>query len=152
VTGCRWDDDTLLLNDLAEALRPVEKSARNLVVRADAAFSWRTLEDDLLLASLSFDSSERPMEYSRSATPLSRFLVFSASPLSVEIEVMPGQIVGQIIPPGRAEIVAETEGGEPIHVTADERGLFTISPCAKGPTRLRCDTPTARLVTDWVQL
>ncbi|MDQ1287980.1 MAG: hypothetical protein QG622_1545 [Actinomycetota bacterium] len=151
MTG-RWHDDELLSHDLAQALRPVEDAARRLARRAEAAFSWRTVDDDLLLASLSYDSFEKPLAHHRSGEPLSRFLVFRATPLSVEIEVMPGQIVGQIIPPGRAEIVAEREGGDPLHVTADERGLFIISPCPGGATRLRCDTPTARLVTDWVQL
>lgn len=152
MTGRRWDSDELLLQDLAEALRPVERQARSLARRAGAAYSWRTVDEDLFLASLSYDSSVQTVDHSRTAEPLSRFLVFSAAPLSVEVEVMPEQIVGQIIPPGRADIVVETEGQQPRQVTADERGLFIISPLPGGATRLRCDTPTARLVTDWVQL
>lgn len=152
MTGRRWDDDELLLQDLAEALRPVEHCARSLARRAGAAYSWRTVDADLFLASLSYDSLVQSVDHSRTAEPLSRFLVFSAAPLSVEMEVLPEQIVGQIIPPGQAEIVIETEGREPRRVTADERGLFLISPRPGGATRLRCDTDTARLVTDWVQL
>jgi hypothetical protein len=37
-------------------------------------------------------------------------------------------------------------------VSSDERGFFIVSPLPESPVRLRCDTSTGRLVTDWVTL
>lgn len=152
MTGRRWDDDDVLLDDLAEALAEVEPMARSLARRAHAAFSWRTLDAELLLAALSFDSSLQAEDALRTTIRPSRLLVFSAAPLSVEIEVLPEQIVGQVVPPGIADIVVETEAGDTAQLRSDERGLFLVAPLPGGPMRLRCETPTARLVTDWVQL
>ena len=81
-----------------------------------------------------------------------RVLVFTASPLSLELEVMPGRVVGQIVPPGPGEIWVEAADGVTFHVEADDVGFFDLPGMPRGPVRLRCDTPTGRLVTDWVRL
>ncbi len=79
-----------------------------------------------------------------------RVLIFTASPLSLELEVMAGHIVGQIVPPGPGEILVETSDGATLQVEADDIGFFELSDAPRGPVRLRCDTPTGRLITDWV--
>jgi hypothetical protein len=81
-----------------------------------------------------------------------RVLVFTAAPLSLEIEVMSGRAVGQILPPGPGEIRVEASDGATFQVEADEAGFFDLTGLPSGPVRLRCDTPNGRLVTDWVQL
>ena len=81
-----------------------------------------------------------------------RVLIFTSSPLSLELEVMAGHVVGQIVPPGAGEILVETSDGATFHVTADDIGFFELSGGPRGPVRLRCDTPTGRLITDWVCL
>jgi hypothetical protein len=81
-----------------------------------------------------------------------RVLVFTASSLSLELEVMPGRVVGQIVPPGPGEIWVEAADGVTFHVEADDIGFFDLPGLPRGPVRLRCDTPTGRLVTDWVRL
>jgi hypothetical protein len=70
----------------------------------------------------------------------------------MELEVLPDQIVGQLVPPATAEIVIESESGARVKVSSDERGFFIIAPLPASPVRLRCDTATGRLVTDWVTL
>ncbi len=42
-----------------------------------------------------------------------RVLIFTSSPLSLELEVMAGHVVGQIVPPGPGEILVETSDGAP---------------------------------------
>jgi hypothetical protein len=150
MTGTGWDDDALF-GDLAQAWREVAPTAQALTARAHAAYSWRTLEQDLLLASLHFDSAAEPVTTIRSGSG-PRMLVFTSAPLSLELEVLPDQIVGQLVPPSVADIVVETESGASQQVTSDERGFFIVAPLPESPLRLRCDTPTGRLVTDWVTL
>jgi hypothetical protein len=81
-----------------------------------------------------------------------RVLIFTASPLSLELEVMVGHVVGQIVPPGPGEILVETNDGATFQVEADDIGFFDLSGGPRAPVRLRCDTPTGRLITDWVCL
>jgi len=81
-----------------------------------------------------------------------RVLIFTASPLSLELEVLAGHIVGQIVPPGPGEILVETSDGATFQVDADDIGFFDLSGGPRGSVRLRCDTPTGRLITDWVCL
>ena len=147
-----WDDDEQLLNDLADAVREVGPLARTVAQQAGGVYSWRTVDEELLLASLSFDSSVEQLSASRAGEGDPRVLVFNAAPLSVELEVMSDQILGQLIPPSAASILVQTPAGDTLQVEADERGFFLVSPLPKGPVRLRCDTATGRVVTDWVVL
>lgn len=150
MTQHRWDDDQNLLDDLSDALREAPASS-TIAECGKAAFAWATVDQDLFLASLSFDSSlERVLER-RSDGGDGRVLVFTAAPLSLEIEVWPDHVTGQILPPGPCEVRVETSDGIAFHVEADDAGFFCLRGLA-GPVRLRCDTPTGRLVTDWVRL
>lgn len=88
----------------------------------------------------------------RSEEDDARVLIFTASPLSLELEVMAGHIVGQIVPPGPGAILLETSDGAAFRVEADDIGFFDLSGVPRGSVRLRCDTPTGRLITDWVCL
>jgi hypothetical protein len=81
-----------------------------------------------------------------------RVLIFTAAPLSLELEVMAGHVVGQIVPPGPGEILVETSDGATFRVHADDIGFFDLSGGPRGSVRLRCDTPTGRLITDWICL
>ena len=79
-----------------------------------------------------------------------RVLVFTAPALSVELELLPGYVFGQVLPPGPARIQAETADGAAIDVETDEAGFFSLSAMPSGRFRLRCETSAGRLVTDWV--
>ena len=81
-----------------------------------------------------------------------RVLIFTSSPLSLELEVIAGHVVGQIVPPGPGEILVETSDGATFQVDADDIGFFDLSGGPRGSVRLRCDTPAGRLTTDWVCL
>jgi hypothetical protein len=151
VTQHRWDDDQHLLDDLSDALREAV-SADTLAEYGKDVYTWRTVDQDLLLASLSWDSSLEHVQRRRSAPEDSRVLVFTAPPLSVELEVMPDRTVGQIVPPGPGEIRVEAADGGAFLVEVDDAGFFDLPSMPRGLVRLRCDTPTGRLVTDWVRL
>ena len=59
---------------------------------------------------------------------------------------------GQILPPSAAEIRIETADGTTYDIVVDESGFFELPTLPAGAMRLRCDTATGRVVTDWVQL
>jgi len=148
-------DDALML-ELADALREVAPLVDGVAARARSAFTWRTIDDDLLTAELMFDSA-------RSAEPTltragagagsdARVLVFTAQLRTVEIEVLPDRVVGQFLPQSAGEVEVEGDLGVVTTVAVDELGFFVIEPVPEGVVRLRCTTPTTRLVTDWVRL
>jgi hypothetical protein len=150
MTRRRWDDDERLFNDLAEAVHDTAPLARTIAEHAEGALSWRTIDEEL--ASLTFDSSLEPVAATRAGPDETRVLVFTSTPLSMELEVTHDQVVGQILPPGAGEILIETSDGAEYRVSADESGFFELPSMPAGPVRLRCDTATARVVTDWVRL
>ncbi len=129
----RPDDDLGLLGGLCEA-----------------AYGWRSIDQDL--ASLSFDSSVQPVQVLRAEYGQARVLIFTATSLSLELELMADHVVGQIVPPGPGQIVVETPDGPAFQVEADDIGFFDFAGMPRGQVRLRCETPTGRLVTDWVCL
>jgi hypothetical protein len=151
MTQHRWDDDQNLLDDLSDALREASH-ASTIAEYGRGTFAWATVDQDLLLASLSFDSSLELVRERRSDGGDGRVLVFTAAPLSLEVEVMPDHLTGQILPPGPGEVRVETSDGVTSTVEADDAGFFYIPRRLVGPVRLYCDTPTGRLVTDWVRL
>ena len=148
-----WHDDQRLFADLSDAIRAAAPgSLGSLAEFGRGAYAWRTIDEDLLVASLSFDSSLEPAQEQRSSPAEARVLAFTAGPLSVELEVTSDRIAGQIIPPGPGEIRVEMAGAVTMQIEADDAGFFQLSAAVRGPVRLRCDTAAARLVTDWVPL
>ena len=104
------------------------------------------------LAWVSFDSALEPVRGLRGDPGRARVLIFTTTPLSLELEVMADRVVGQIVPPGPGEILVETLDGGSFRIEADDIGFFDFDGLPRGRIRLRCDTPTGRLITDWVSL
>ena len=148
----RWQDDEVLLHDLAEAIRETAELAPTVAALGRGAITWRTVDEDLRLAVLSFDSSIEQLAATRSDPDGTRVLVFNAAPLTVELEVTRGQIFGQIVPPSAGQILIETVSGSSIRVDSDDLGFFLLPRLPVEPIRLRCDTESGRLVTDWLVL
>jgi hypothetical protein len=149
-----FEDDESLAGELVDALRTTRPLAEVVAARAKLAFTWRTIDDDLLTAELLFDSAQDadPALTRADVDASPRMLVFSAQLRSVEVEVEPDRIIGQFVPASQGEVEVETEGGVVARVPVDDLGFFVIEPVPAGVVRLRCATPTTRLVTDWVRL
>jgi hypothetical protein len=148
----RYEDEALLA-DLAEALRETRPLTEGVAARAKGAFTWRTIDEDLLTAELSFDSAHTAGATRRSeASRGGRVLVFTTELRCVEVEVLSDRVVGQFLPPSTGEVQVEGEHGLLATVDVDELGFFLIEPVPEGLVRLRCTTPTTRLVTAWVRL
>jgi hypothetical protein len=147
-----WDDDQRLLDDLGAAVRAVGTLARTVAEHGRAAWTWSTVDDELLLACISFDSLLEPLGIVRSESDAGRMLVFTADPLSVELEVEPDGIIGQVVPPGPARIQLEASDGTVQETVTDDLGCFWLLAIPDGPVRLRCDSGADRLITRWVEL
>lgn len=138
------DDDVTLEAELRRAASLLDPVPVKLVQDAIAAYAFRTVEAEL--AELSFDS-ERDAEPVR-ADRSSRVLTFTASALSIEVEIIAGRLVGQLLPARTAQIEVRRPD-RTITVTADELGRFTAGPFGAGPFSLRCRLDPD-VITEWV--
>jgi hypothetical protein len=142
-----------LARDLADALRGTEPLSTVIGAWAIEAFTWRSVDDDLLTAGLLSDSAHDPGPVVTRGERGNRVLVFSTDLRSVELEVLPDRVVGQFSPPSAGTVAVEVVGHEVVATAeVDDLGFFMIEPVPAGVVRLRCSTATTRLVTDWVRL
>ncbi|GAB2935253.1 hypothetical protein GCM10027280_23940 [Micromonospora polyrhachis] len=148
----RLDDDGALLVDLGDALRAAEVPAEFLMA-ARGALAWRTVEEDLALAELTFDSAcdAEPAGLTRSGAA-TRTLSFDSGTACVEIEVTSGGIVGQVSPASPGRVTMDTAHGTREEVAVDPGGYFTLSGPPSDPVRLHVRTPACTLVTSWICL
>ncbi len=154
MTSPRWDEsDDSLLSELREALHNPDPVPPRIVDAAKAAFSWRSVDDELELMLLVYDSLTEDGAVVRSSfTSAPRTLVFEAGALCLEVEVGSDDIMGQLIPPQSAQVTIIMAAGTFAETDADETGCFQISRPTGGPVRVRCTTAATSLVTDWMPL
>jgi len=147
------DDDNRLLVELGEALRSASPITNDDRGRARAAYTWRTVDDELALAALVYDSSIQDRPLVRGETVHGgRMLIFEGDAVSVEVDASPDVLLGRVVPPGRADISLLNVDGPVSETTADDMGSFVLTTAPSGPVRLLCRTATTHLITDWVRL
>jgi hypothetical protein len=147
-----WSDDDQLLAALEDAVRAAEEVPAELVEAGRAAFAWQGIDEEL--AELSYDSAvqEGLLASVRADHAALRALTFTAPELTIELEVGPDALLGQIVParPGSAE--AHLVSGEVVTARIDETGCFVLRPVPSGAFRLRCESAGVATVTSWVTL
>jgi len=148
----RLDDDEVLLIELGNALRAAEVPVEFLTA-ARGALAWRTVDQELTLAELAFDSlcDAEPAGLTRSGAA-ARTLSFDSGTVSVEIEVTSSGIVGQLSPASPGRVTVRTAEGARDEAAVDPAGYFTLSAPPPGPVRLHARTPAYTVVTSWVCL
>lgn len=142
----QWDDETLI-DQLRQALQfvgPVDLA----VAAGTAVFTWRTIDEELARASLVFDSMVENTTRASVDDP-SQLLVFEADAITIEVEINPGQLVGQVVPPTSGSIELLTPEGVAGRASIHDLGSFTIEVHTRGPVRLRFHGPAASAMTDW---
>ena len=144
-------DDAALLRDLATALTAMRGITEVVAERGKRSYTWRSIDADLLLAELSFDSDLQAAGSTRAGTEARR-LEFTAALQSVELEVFDDRLVGQFLPGGPGTVTVERDAGDRLEATVSELGFFTVRPVPRGLVRFRCVTPHSGLVSDWVLL
>ena len=147
-------DDEELLAALAEVWREVGDLVDGVGVQGRGVYTWRTIDDDLALAELIHDSRLAPTAALRTAGEHDepRVLVFTSAELSVELEITVDRVLGQLVPPGPAQAYLEHGDGQTIAGEADEYGFFVMPRPPTGAVRLRCETGSASLRTEWISL
>lgn len=147
------EDDNQLLAELGAALRGAGPITNHDLAQGMASFTWRTVDDDLLLAALVYDSSVQERVLVRDeVVPGGRTLIFEGDTMSVEVDATVDLLTGRVVPPGRADLSLMTVTGPAGETTTDDMGCFAFAAPPPGPVRLHCRTATTRLVTDWIRL
>jgi hypothetical protein len=149
LTSARWDDDDALLTELRAAL-DVPAVPEHVVAAAKAAYTWRTIDEELAFAVLVYDSSLDDSALVRGEGP--RTLLFEGDQLSVEIEVTEQSVIGQLIPPGPGRITLTNPAGPVAETDADEVGCFVLPRPGRGAVRLICRCGEDALCTPWLPL
>jgi hypothetical protein len=149
-----WDDEELL-EALREALAERRSVPPEFVEAAKNAFAWRSIDIDVELAELTYDSSRdsETAPSTRAETASIRALTFTSAHLTIELEVTHDSLLGQIVPAQPGSIKVQLRDGAESTVPADEIGRFTIRPMPAGTFRLHCKTSAdADALTNWITL
>ncbi|GIG92739.1 hypothetical protein [Plantactinospora endophytica] len=146
-------DDDGLLSELGAALRDSGPPPEEFLAAGYAALTWRTVDAELAIAELTFDSAcdPEPAGLTRS-TGSTRALAFHAGPVVVAIEVTATGIVGQLSPARGGRVVARTPHGPYEEVAVDPVGFFSLGPPPSGPVQLHALTSDYAVATSWVPL
>lgn len=123
---------------------------------AKASLGWRRLDADL--AELLSDSAlvEEPLALTRGTDAPARAVTFSASGLTIDIEVHPEEqgrtLLGQLSPPREGTIEIQRMGEAPIATEADRLGRFRVRLPGGGPIRFRVlgASADAPVETSWI--
>ncbi len=149
-----WDDEELL-DALREALAERRTVPAEFVEAAKNAFAWRSIDIDVELAELTYDSSRDAdiAPSTRAETASIRALTFTSAHLTLELEVTHDSLLGQIVPAQAGTIKVQLRDGAETTVPADRIGRFTIRPIPAGEFRLHCKTSAdTDALTGWFTL
>jgi hypothetical protein len=151
VTSQQWTDDRLMAA-LGEAVRAARAVPPGFTEAGKAAYTWRNVDAEL--AALTFDSAAQAAALAVRAEEASpRFLTFAGSQLTIELEIGPDSIVGQIGPSQSGHVDACPATGAAATAEIDEIGCFIIRPLPSSPFRLHCHTAAGvSVLTTWITL
>jgi hypothetical protein len=141
-------DDDGLMEELARAMGQVEAVPDRRREAARAAFTWRTIDEELL--ALTHDSLELADAAVRGALDV-RTLGFESDGLSLEVEVDGDRVFGQVLDVEVDEVVFESveEGSQTVPV--DPSGIFSVV-VPSGPVRFGVNVEGVLRRTPWIVL
>ncbi len=143
--------DEQLLAELGEALRTAKEVPPEFIAAGKGAFAWRTVDAEL--AALTHESSADDLLAGvRAERAAVRALSFLASDVSIELEVTPDAVLGQLVPARSGTIELQTREGDLQTVSVDERGWFAIRPLPSTMFRLHLRTAHDNVITEWIRL
>ncbi|MEV6415087.1 hypothetical protein [Kribbella sp. NPDC051718] len=152
MAGQWWSDDDQLFEALGDALTSAGEVPPGFVEAGKAVFAWRTIDAEL--AALTYDSAWDTGEVlvTRAAESASlRRLTFATESLSIELELTPDELIGQVSPPqgGTVQLTAGSDdlGTAPV----DDLGFFVVRPVPRHPFQVLCRTDSGvTVLTGWV--
>ena len=147
-------DDDRFAADLAAALQGADVP-QSFLDAGRAAFAWRGVDAEL--AELRLDTLTAGAGSLRGDGPAApRALSFAAGDLSIEIELHPDAVRGQLVPPTAGTVTlhrinAAEVGAAEQHATIDDLGWFVLSPAPRERFQLHVRTSTGRAaLTGWI--
>ncbi len=150
-------EDALLLDELAVLLAADHEPPPDVLHAARESFIWRTVDAEL--AELTHDSLIDHAAAGIRSAGGPRILTFEAAVSTIELEIdeTPGgrRLIGQLVPPGPAELELHLADGSPgTRSSADELGRFVIALAARPvQARLRVSLPDGSAVeSGWATL
>ncbi|MHC5907529.1 hypothetical protein ACVNF4_27120 [Streptomyces sp. S6] len=142
-----FEDDCLEeeLRQAAAILDPVPPEVYRTALEAFAL-----VDLDAKIAGLTFDSLTHGIPV-RGVTDTPRMLTFDTGELTVDVEVTPHGMFGQLMPPqaARIEVLRGTRASRVFD--ADELGRFTSDDPLSGPFALRVRAGADVVVTEWLR-
>jgi hypothetical protein len=145
-------DDEALLAGLREAEAEAAAVPPEFLAAARGALAWRTVDTDLAIAELTFDSARDAELATRSGGGPVRLLAFGSPEVTVEFEVTAEGIAGQLSPVSDGQVTCQTAAGDFDEAPVDDTGCFLLRAPASGPVRLRARTGDYTVATSWVCL
>jgi len=142
-----------LLSELRRLARTVDPVPNEVTAYAQSALGWRRVDTEL--AELLADSWLESDALARGGGAGARHLTFRAAGLEVDVDVQPGDgrvvLLGQLAPPGAAELDVQRDDGEVIaQAQSDELGRLRIELADRGRVRLVVRrTGAAPVETSW---
>lgn len=146
-----WDSDERLAADLAAAMRAEKDVPARFVAAGKAAFAWRTIDAEL--SALTYDSAQEDpvLAGTRAEQAAVRTLTFVASDVSIDLELTPEALLGQLVPAQPGELTVTLRDGSTRTAEVDDLGWFAVRPRPKGTFRLRFRSPGHRdVLTAWI--
>jgi hypothetical protein len=147
-----WDDEALLA-ELQQALRARRGVPPAFIEAGKSAFAWHNIDAEL--AQLTYDSTRDSAHVPsmRAEAASIRALTFTSEHLTIELEVTPDSLVGQVIPAQPATITVQPRSGAETALQAHEIGFFSIRPIPPAAFRLHCQTDSGLdVLTGWITL
>jgi hypothetical protein len=142
-----WTDDDQLLEELARALAQRDDVPDRARQAARAAFAWRTIDSELM--ELEHDSALTRATV-RGAGTEKRIVAYRGRGLSIELEVAPGTVIGQVVPGRSCRVVLEQPDAERQECEVGEDGLFAFHDVAPAALRLVVVEESGRSTTRWL--
>ena len=148
-TWDRSDDD--LMGELKEALEEARSVPPDVMEAAKAAFTWRTVDEELEMLTLAYDSAMADVGVRGVGSP-ERMLVFEGSDLTLEVEVNDDVLMGQVVPALPGRVILQNPQGSLHETEADDGGFFLFRRPASSPVRFKWIGAEIRVVTAWLPI
>jgi hypothetical protein len=145
------DDDERWLAELAEALREAQQVPQHVLEAGYSAYAWRTIDAEL--AELTYDSrvEDPALAGARAQEAPLLALTFASSSLTIELQVEPPVLLGQLVPPQAGELTVTLRDGTVRTEQVDELGCFALEPIPTMPFRLELSGRHS-VSTSWITL
>lgn len=146
-----WNDDEKLIEALRVAFADSDAVPAAFVETGKAAFAWRTIDAEL--AALTYDSAQQPPAALavRSESAILRSMTFASDGWTVELELTPDAVLGQLDPPEDGSVTARGDGGTLVTADIDALGFFVLGPPPAVPYRLVCTMRSGTtILTGWI--